>query len=71
MTSPLLTRTEIIRAIRIRKLLEQAESEERASYAASPAAAAYRAKALTLARTHPRGRSIIYNGKPLLGESRD
>jgi hypothetical protein len=59
--TPLLTRGEIIRAVRIRALLEQADSET------GPAAAAYHAKAVKLARGYPRGRSIIYNGKPLLG----
>jgi hypothetical protein len=57
-----LGRDEIIRAIRIRKLLEQAAAEP------GPAAATFRAKALAMARTHPRGRAIMYGGKPLLGD---
>jgi hypothetical protein len=61
----LLTRREIIRAMRIRRLLEQADSED------APAAAAYRAKALALARSYPAGRTIIYNGRPLLGDDYD
>jgi hypothetical protein len=60
-----LRRAEIIRAVRIRKLLEQAESESGAT------ADAYRERALTMARAYPRGRDIIYNGKPLLGDGRD
>jgi hypothetical protein len=60
---PLLTRAEIIRAIRIRKLLEQADSET------GPAAASYRAKALALAASYPAGRAIIFKGKPLLGDT--
>ena len=59
---PLLTRGEIIRAVRIRKLLEQAESE------GPDTAAAYHAKAVQLALAYPRGRAIIYNGRPLLGD---
>lgn len=57
---PVLSRGEIIRAIRIRKLLEQADREP------GPAAAAFRAKALAMAAAYPRGAGIIYNGKPLL-----
>ena len=52
-----LGRAEIIRAIRVRKLLEQADSE------AGPAAAAYRDAAVRLAVSYPRGRLISYNGK--------
>jgi hypothetical protein len=54
-----LGRDEIIRAIRIRKLLEQADSE------GGPAAAAYRAKARALAVSYPRGKMIVYDGKPI------
>jgi hypothetical protein len=57
-----LGRREIIAAIRIRKLLEQADSEP------GPASATFRAKALDLARNHPRGAAIMYRGKPLLGD---
>jgi len=62
---PVLSRKEIIRAVRIRKLLDQAESET------GPAAATFRDKALALAASYPRGRAIIYQGKPLqLGDDR-
>ena len=56
-----LGRAEIIRAIRIRKLLEQADAET------GPAAATYRAKALAIAAAYPAGRAIVYNGKRLRG----
>lgn len=59
---PLLTRTEIIRAVRIRKLLEQADAETGAT------AENYRAKALDLARGYSRGTAIRYDGKLLLGD---
>jgi len=59
---PVLTRAEIIRAIRIFKLLEQAESEP------GPAAATFEAKALAMAAGYPRGQAIIYKGRRLLGE---
>lgn len=61
----MLGRAEIIRAVRILKLLEQADSET------GPAAGTFRAKALAMARGYPRGRAILYNGKPLLGDSDD
>jgi hypothetical protein len=57
---PVLCRVEIIRAIRIRKLLEQADAED------GPTAEAYRERALTMAAAYPRGKAITYNGKPLL-----
>lgn len=58
---PVLSRAEIMAAIRIRKLLDQAAAE-------NVAAPAYRDKAIALARAHPRGRVITYNGKRLLGD---
>ena len=58
---PVLSRLEIIRAIRIRKLLDPAASES------GPASARFEAKAKTLAAAYPRGARIIYNGRPLLG----
>jgi hypothetical protein len=60
-----LGRAEIIRAVRIRKLLEQAAAET------GPSSQTYRDKALAMAAAYPRGRDIIYNGKPLLGETSD
>lgn len=62
---PLLTRPEIIRAVRIRKLLEQADAET------GQAAKTYEAKALALARGYPRGQAIVYNGRRLLGDDDD
>jgi hypothetical protein len=59
MTGPVLSRQEIIRAIRIRKLLEQAAAE-------GEAGAAYQAKAVKLARGYARGTAIVYDGKLLL-----
>jgi hypothetical protein len=64
--TPLLTRGEIIRAVRIRKLLEQAGSEPNPD-----TAEAYVAKAKQLARGYPRGWAIIYNREPLLGDDDD
>lgn len=61
---PVLNRKEIIRAIRIHKLLEQADAEQ----AAAPA---YQAKAEALARGYSRGTAIIYNGKLLLDRNGD
>ena len=53
-----LGRAEIIRAIRIRKLLEQADAET------GPAAGSYRDKARRLAGAHPHGRLIRYKNRP-------
>jgi hypothetical protein len=52
-----LGRAEIIRAIRIRKLLDQAASEQ------GPASAAFLAKARELAMSYPQGKLIVYNGR--------
>ena len=67
---PVLCREEIIRAVRIRKLLEQAESEDGQADGsdAPPAGLAYRRKALAMARAYSRGPAIIYDGKYLLGD---
>jgi hypothetical protein len=55
-----LGRAEIIRAIRIRKLLDQAASET------GPAAATFTDAARRLAVGYPRGPRLMYDGKPVL-----
>lgn len=54
----LLTRAQIMQAVRIRKLLEQADAE-------TAAAPAYEAKAMRLAASCDNGPHIVYDGKKL------
>jgi hypothetical protein len=61
----LLGRAQIIRAVRVRKLLEQADGET------GPASAAFEAKAARLARSCPPGFMLYKDRQIRLGEEDD